>query len=202
MTMPQRPAIAVLTPNILTGLGLKAILEKVIPMADVELYADFDSFAEAGPERFYHYFVAAELCPAHAAFFRAQRHKAILLTDGEPGPALEGMHAIDVRTSEERLVHDLLRMHHGAHPHDHGPLPEAPAAPARTAAAPLTDRETEVLTLLARGLINKQIAEELHIGLTTVITHRRNIMEKLRVRSLAELILRAGAAGYVDAGRL
>ena len=112
MTMPQRPAIAVLTPNILTGLGLKAILEKVIPMADVELYADFDSFAEAGPERFYHYFVAAELCPAHAAFFRAQRHKAILLTDGEPGPALEGMHAIDVRTSEERLVHDLLRMHH------------------------------------------------------------------------------------------
>ena len=68
MTMPQRPAIAVLTPNILTGLGLKAILEKVIPMADVELYADFDSFAEAGPERFYHYFVAAELCPAHAAF--------------------------------------------------------------------------------------------------------------------------------------
>ena len=93
-------------------------------------------------------------------------------------------------------------MHHGAHPHDHGPLPEAPAAPVRTAAAPLTDRETEVLTLLARGLINKQIAEELHIGLTTVITHRRNIMEKLRVRSLAELILRAVAAGYVDAGRL
>ena len=103
---------------------------------------------------------------------------------------------------EDRLAPTLLRPPPGPPPPAPAPPPEPPAAPARTAAAPLTDRETEVLTLLARGLINKQIAEELHIGLTPVITHRRNIMEKLRVRSLAELILRAVAAGYVDAGRL
>ena len=42
-------AIAVLTPNILTGIGLKAVLEKVIPMADVELYADFEQLQAASP---------------------------------------------------------------------------------------------------------------------------------------------------------
>ena len=50
--MQQRPAIAVLTPNILVGAGLRSILEKVIPHASIELFRDFQEFAEAEPERF------------------------------------------------------------------------------------------------------------------------------------------------------
>ena len=41
-------------------------------------------------------------------------------------------------------------------------------------------------------------ADELGIALTTVITHRRNLMEKLRMRSVAELMLYALHAGYVE----
>ena len=66
------------------------------------------------------------------------------------------------------------------------------------AAQPLTEREAEVLTLIAGGLINKQVSERLGIGLTTVISHRRNIMEKLGIRTAAGLVLYALAAGYVD----
>ena len=66
------------------------------------------------------------------------------------------------------------------------------------AAQPLTEREAEVLTLIAGGLINKQVADRLGIGLTTVISHRRNIMEKLGIRTAAGLVLYALAAGYVD----
>ena len=44
--MQQRPAIAVVAPNVLMGVGLKAILEKIIPMADVELFGDFEAFAD------------------------------------------------------------------------------------------------------------------------------------------------------------
>ena len=50
--MERRPAIAVAAPNVLMGVGLKAILEKIIPMADVELFGDFETFAQATPERF------------------------------------------------------------------------------------------------------------------------------------------------------
>lgn len=62
----------------------------------------------------------------------------------------------------------------------------------------LSVRETEVLTLIAQGLLNKQIADRLQIGLTTVISHRRNIMQKLGVQSVAALVICAVSMGYVD----
>jgi two-component system NarL family response regulator len=48
-------------------------------------------------------------------------------------------------------------------------------------------RETEVLRLLAEGKSSPQIAESLHIAASTVDVHRRNIMEKLELHSVAEL---------------
>lgn len=111
--MQQRPAIAVVAPNVLMGVGLKAILEKIIPMADVELFGDFETFAQATPERFFHFFVAAQLFVTHSSYFRPLRHKTILLCNGQPQPAYADMHRIDVCTSEETVVRDILRMHHG-----------------------------------------------------------------------------------------
>lgn len=51
----------------------------------------------------------------------------------------------------------------------------------------LTDREREVLTLIARGLSTKEIASTLDIGARTVETHRANLMRKLGVKSVALL---------------
>ena len=62
----------------------------------------------------------------------------------------------------------------------------------------LSPREIEVLQLLVRGLINKEIADRLHISLTTVISHRKNISEKLGIRSLSGLTVYAVMRGYVE----
>ena len=62
----------------------------------------------------------------------------------------------------------------------------------------LTDREIEVLVLIVEGYINKEIADKLHIGLTTVISHRKNIMDKLDARSVSALTIYAVTHGYVD----
>jgi DNA-binding NarL/FixJ family response regulator len=51
----------------------------------------------------------------------------------------------------------------------------------------LTNREREVLQLLAEGRSTKQIAESLHVSVKTIETHRRQIMEKLDIHSIAEL---------------
>ena len=51
----------------------------------------------------------------------------------------------------------------------------------------LTDRELEVLQLLAEGRTTKQIASRLHVSVKTVETHRKNIMDKLDIHNIAEL---------------
>lgn len=62
-------------------------------------------------------------------------------------------------------------------------------APAReTVAQRLTDREREVLQLLAEGKSNKEVAALLKISVKTVETHRANIMRKLHLHSISELI--------------
>ena len=62
----------------------------------------------------------------------------------------------------------------------------------------LSAREAEVLALVAQGCLNKEIAQRLHIGLTTVISHRRNLTEKLGIRSVSGLTIYAVTMGYVD----
>ena len=190
--MNPHPAIAVVVSNTLAGIGLRSILEKAAPTADIELFASFREFEAADPERFFHFFVSAQLFVAHAPFFRAYRHKTIILSSGDPRLAGTGMHCLDVHGNEEQIVAALLRLQHSAHRPEH----------ARPAAVPvpqlLSEREIEVLTLIAEGLMNKQIAQQLDIGLTTVISHRRNLMEKLGIRSVAGLVVYALAAGYAS----
>ncbi len=53
----------------------------------------------------------------------------------------------------------------------------------------LTPREREVMTLVVRGLANKQIATELGTGEKTIKVHRGRVMSKMQVRSVAELVL-------------
>jgi two-component system nitrate/nitrite response regulator NarL len=62
----------------------------------------------------------------------------------------------------------------------------------------LTDREKEVLTLIAEGLINKQIADRLGIGVRTIETHRERIMRKLSIHTVAGLTKYAIAQGMTS----
>ncbi len=62
----------------------------------------------------------------------------------------------------------------------------------------LTPREEEILTLIALGLSNKQIAAKLFISVKTVETHRTKVMQKLDLHCVADLVRYAMKAGLVD----
>ena len=62
----------------------------------------------------------------------------------------------------------------------------------------LSAREQEVLKLIIKGMINKEIAQELDISVPTVIFHRNNICEKLQTRSIGKLTIFAVLSGIVD----
>jgi DNA-binding NarL/FixJ family response regulator len=85
--------------------------------------------------------------------------------------------------------------------------PEAAARLMREVAAPertevLSERETEVLRLLARGLANKEIARDLSIAEKTVKTHVSSILGKLGVQSRTQAALYAGRIGLVPLDQL
>jgi two-component system response regulator NreC len=61
----------------------------------------------------------------------------------------------------------------------------------------LTDREKEVLQLLAEGRSNKEVASLLDVGVSTVETHRGNLMQKLDLHNTAEIVLYAVRKGLV-----
>jgi DNA-binding NarL/FixJ family response regulator len=63
---------------------------------------------------------------------------------------------------------------------------------------PLSDREREVLRLLALGHTNQEIAQQLYISVRTAETHRAHIMQKLRLASRAELVRYALAQGMLE----
>ena len=62
----------------------------------------------------------------------------------------------------------------------------------------LTPREREILQLVAEGKSNKEVANLLHLSVYTVETHRANIMEKLKLKGVPELILYAVRKGIIS----
>jgi DNA-binding NarL/FixJ family response regulator len=69
---------------------------------------------------------------------------------------------------------------------------------ARADADPLSEREREVLRLLALGYTNQEIAKMLFISVRTAETHRAHIMQKLRLSTRAELVRHAIAQGLLE----
>ena len=61
----------------------------------------------------------------------------------------------------------------------------------------MSERETEVLQLIAEGLTNPEIADRLYLSLNTVKAHTRNIYGKLDVHSRTQAVARARALGLL-----
>jgi LuxR family maltose regulon positive regulatory protein len=79
---------------------------------------------------------------------------------------------------------------------DDSPRPIPPAS--QTLAEPLSDRELEVLRLIAQGLSNREISEKLFLAVITVKGHNRNIFRKLEVRRRTEAVARAREFGLLQ----
>jgi len=193
---------AIIDSNILTGLGLQQILEDIIPVAEITVIQSFEELQKMESENFVHFFVSSRIYFEHAQYFRQQAARSIVLVNGDM--SISGVKTINVCQSEKNLVRDILAFSRGIHsPHGHVPAAQqAMVKPKPTEAMPLSSREVEVALLLSKGFINKEVADKLDISLTTVITHRKNIMEKLHARSLADIIVYVVMNGLIDISEL
>lgn len=198
--MNHQPEIAIVETNTLTSLGLKTILERMIPMAVIRTFHSFGELTDDTPDMYAHYFISAQIYVEHNAFFLPRKRKTIVLAGDSHQFQLSGVPILNIYQAEEQLVKDILKLHQHAH-HDGYPVKDMPPTPPTTGHE-LSAREIEVLVLITKGLINKEIADKLNIGLTTVITHRKNITEKLGIKSVSGLTIYAVMNGYVEADRI
>jgi two-component system, NarL family, response regulator NreC len=104
-----------------------------------------------------------------------------------------------VDTEVVDAVHDVAAGGRYVHPALGARLVAAEAeAKARVEADPLSDREREVMRLLALGHTNQEIAKMLYISVRTAETHRAHIMQKLRLSTRAELVRHAIDQGLLE----
>lgn len=194
-----RPRLAIVDPNTLATIGLKQLLQNVMPIMTVDTFGSFAELEANGPDNYYHYFVSMNLVLENRQFFLKRRRKTIVLTASvDPETHLKDFHSLCINVPEAQLVRSLLILEQ----HAHGAGRNLPSMPRALQAKVLTDREIEVLSFIVQGYINKEIADQLNIGLTTVITHRKNIMEKLGLKSVSALTIYAVMHGYVDINKI
>ncbi len=190
------PVIVILTPNTLMSIGLKGVLEGLLPFGIFKVYSSFEEIERSAVEDFFHLFVSANIIVEHGAFFEARRSKTIALTQGSPNATLlSGFRQINIMASQSEIEESVRSMHRSAHGGGH---PHAAPSHIEATKEVLTPREVDVTKLLIEGLSNKEIAARLSISTTTVITHRKNIFEKLSIRSVAGLTIYAVMKGYLE----
>lgn len=193
--MEGRPRIAVVDPNTLAALGLKQLLQTVMPIMTVDTFGSFTELSANQPEKYFHYFVAMNIVLENKSFFSEHQRKTIVLTLSlDSSSQLSEFHSLCINVPEKELVRALLALEQ----HAHGKGEHLPPMPKMLQQSILSDREIQVMSLIVQGYINKEIADRLHIGLATVITHRKNMMDKLGLKSVSALTIYAVTHGYVD----
>ena len=197
--MTNRPKVAILDPNTLSALGLKSILQNIMPIMTVDPFGSFSELAAADADNYFHYFVAMSIVLENKPFFLERRRKTIVLTLSlDTMSQLSNFHCLCVNVPEQQLVRSLLTLQQ----HAHGRGEHLPPMPEMLQRKVISDREIEVMSLIVQGYINKEIADRLNIGLATVITHRKNIMDKLGLKSVSALTIYAVMHGYVDINKI
>lgn len=201
----MKPIIAIIEPKYLIALGLKSLLNDMVPFADVLIYSSFQDLEkdiETGYiPKIVHYFVSSEVLLEHVDFFgKSKNNTIVLLQNLNVAKQIreEEFRYVNISLGEGELVKSLLEVHGIGHKDQ-----RHTSRPGHKRGAPikeniLSEREQDVLKLVAKGYINKEIANLLGISTTTVITHRRNITEKLGLKSVASLAIYAVVNGLVD----
>ena len=185
--MPQMQMVIIME-NSLSAMALRSILVDITP-ASVEVVS-YGSLAEylanKGEAQVAHYFVSASTIFHNSDYFRAVMRRTIVFVEGEASTFVQsGFHTVDITASEQHIVRSLLQIHQAGHPHGNHPATKSERPQL------LSARECDVLALVVKGHINKEIADLLNISLATVVFHRNNISEKLQTRSIGRLTIYA-----------
>ncbi len=197
--MQNHPShIAVIHQNSLCSLAMRTILNDIMPfmgaMGCVEIvsFNNIEEITEKYRNKTFLYFVSSQIVTDNIEFFTPLARRCIVLTEGEEA-TLNGFKQINLLRPEREVIKDLLMIQNHAHTAKH-----LNTNSDKTKSEELSQREKEVLELIVKGFINKEIADKLNISTSTVIFHRKNICERIGSKSIGRLTIYAVMNGIVD----
>jgi len=188
------PCIAIIDRNTLSGIALRSILWETFSNVEIHLYNTMESFIRDSNRHFVHFFVHSDILFRHIDEFVTLRNRTTVLHEGNGNRfSKEGFNVLDLSMNENELKKRILQTQMVSRYEEQGETKSR-----KRMGNDLSSREQEVLLLMVKGLINKEIAEKLNISLPTVIFHRNNICEKLQTRSIGRLTIFAVLSGLID----
>ena len=202
-SMNPTPKIAVIHPNSLCCMAMRTILSDIAPFmgathgVEIATYNAAKDMQEDNPHATFLYFVAYEVFEQNIEFFEPLARRCIVLTEGKQNNIPAIFRTVDMQCPERELIKAFLMIHNAAH-HAHGIALHSKPEQVEL----LSQREKDVLSLIVKGYINKEIADMLNISTPTVIFHRRNISEKIGSKSVGRLTIYAVMNGIVDVREL
>lgn len=202
-SMNPTPKIAVIHPNSLCCMAMRTILSDIAPFmgathgVEIATYNSAKDMQEDNPHATFLYFVAYEVFEQNLEFFEPLARRCIVLTEGKQNNIPAIFRTVDMQCPERELIKAFLMIHNAAH-HAHGIALHSKPEEVEL----LSQREKDVLSLIVKGYINKEIADILNISTPTVIFHRRNISEKIGSKSVGRLTIYAVMNGIVDVREL
>ncbi len=188
----MNPCIAIIDRNTLSRSALYNMMTEMFGSIEIYAYGTMESFIRDSNRHFIHFFVSSDMLFRHIDEFETLQDKTTVLCEGQNRRyEAAGYDVLDISLPVNELVGKLTVMNLvSSH--------EEQTERSKNIREKLSEREKEVLRLMVKGLINKEIAKELGVSLPTAVFHRNNVCEKLQTRSLGKLTIYAVMSGIVD----
>lgn len=189
----MNPCIAIIDSNTLSNMAMKGLLMDVNPHIEVICFQTIEEFIQDSNRHFVHFFVSQEILFNNLKEFETLKRQTIVLGNSQM-VGNSGFKILDITLPEHELVGNLLHLYQSGH----SDRRSSHNGEFHDISETLSTREKDVLKLIVKGFINKEIADKLNISTATVIFHRNNICEKMGTRSISKLTIYAVLSGIVE----
>ncbi len=182
--MLSKKSVIIISPNQLQCLGLKNILEEYFNPESLSISNVYENTISNKVADFI--FMPSDMYLAHSNQVNTLKSKIIIFTEYETAYIQGTPDMLNITLPPEELIEQLRSI-----------FQKNLAGDLKDEQEELSTRETEVLKLVAKGFLNKQIADKLSISLHTVISHRKNITRKLGIKTVSGLTVYALLNGLI-----
>lgn len=191
----MEPCFAIIDRNTLSYMALKHVLQDMFNHVEVLAYNTLDEFIRDSNRHFVHFFVSSDILFLNSDEFEMLKHQTTVLSAGAaPNIEKTGYRLLDISLPEDQITQQLRHLQNTGRYESRSKSSIDVGAPLQR----LSQREKEVLRLIVKGKLNKEVADELNVSLATAIFHRNNICDKLQTRSVGKLTVLAVLSGLVD----